>query len=104
MNLHARNIAISGGVPTHLVEEATRFMRSRSKMNVDTAKAYLQAHNLFELVRLEEKDTAAAVKQPLSTFYVELECETLDEPIILHVALDCLVGPDHQPIHLTIEP
>lgn len=51
MNLHAKNIAISGGVPTHLVEEATRFMKSRSKVNVDTAKAYLQAHNLFEMVR-----------------------------------------------------
>lgn len=45
-----------------------------------------------------------SVKQPLSTFYVELECEALDEPIVLHVALDCLVGADKQPIHLAIEP
>jgi hypothetical protein len=56
MNLHARNIAISGGVPTHLVEEATRFMKSRGKMNVDTAKTYLSAHCLFEEVRSDERD------------------------------------------------
>ncbi|EAR84420.2 hydroxymethylglutaryl-CoA synthase (macronuclear) [Tetrahymena thermophila SB210] len=102
MNLHARNIALAGGVPTHLVEEATRFMKSRGKINVDTAKAYLEAHDMFEQVR-EQNVSEIQKHTPLSTFYVELDNEFLEEPITLHVAIECL-DFDKQPIHLSIEP
>ena len=47
MNLHGRNIALSAGVPPPLVEEAIRFMKSRGKIQLETAKAYLQAYDLF---------------------------------------------------------
>lgn len=41
MKLHARNIAISAGVPHDLIENAVRFMSARKSINTETARDYL---------------------------------------------------------------
>lgn len=41
MNLHAKNIAISSGVPEHLVEEAVHFMKNKGNFKKETAKQFL---------------------------------------------------------------
>lgn len=51
MSLHAKNIAISAGVPAHLAEDAARFMKKRGKITSDVAKDYIRAYDLFGSVR-----------------------------------------------------
>ena len=51
MSLHARNIALSAGVPSHLVEDSVRYMRQNKKINVQTAKAYLEAYDMYGNLR-----------------------------------------------------
>ncbi len=41
MSLHAKNIAISAGVPDHLVDEAAQFMKQRGVINTKSAKVYI---------------------------------------------------------------
>ena len=51
MALHSKNIAIAAGVPTHLVEEAANYMRITGTINKETAKSYMNAHNIFSTLR-----------------------------------------------------
>lgn len=46
MNLHAKNIALSVGIPAHLVEDAARFMKQRNSFNQETAKQYMESYEL----------------------------------------------------------
>ena len=48
MNLHARNVAISAGVPSDLVPETVEFMKLRNKINNKAALTYLKGHELFK--------------------------------------------------------
>ena len=55
MNLHARNIALSAGVPSYFVEDCVKFMKNRAKISFDSAKEYLAAYNIYSDVRENEK-------------------------------------------------
>ena len=46
MKLHARNIAISAGVPRELVERAVNYMNSKGSINTETAREFLIHTNL----------------------------------------------------------
>jgi hypothetical protein len=37
MALHSKNIALSVGVPTHLVEDVAKYMRVSGRISADTA-------------------------------------------------------------------
>lgn len=52
MALHAKNLAVSAGVPNHLALEASEFMSTSGRVNSDSAKAYLEAHNLYSELRV----------------------------------------------------
>lgn len=71
MSLHAKNIAISAGVPAHLAEDAARFMKKRGKITSDVAKDYIRAYDLFGSVRKNNQNLSNR-KEVLSTFFVEL--------------------------------
>jgi hydroxymethylglutaryl-CoA reductase len=49
MNLHAKNVAISAGIPSDLVTDAVEFMKSRNRINGKTALYYLQGHEQFKM-------------------------------------------------------
>lgn len=51
MSLHARNIAITAGVPSHLVEDCVRFMKKRGRINSDSAKEYVNAYDIHSDIR-----------------------------------------------------
>lgn len=51
MSLHAKNIAISAGIPAYLAEDAARFMKRRGKISGDIAKDYIKAYKIFGNVR-----------------------------------------------------
>ncbi len=51
MALHAKNIALSSGVPVYLAEDAARFMQKRGKICADNAKEYLMAYDLYGDIR-----------------------------------------------------
>jgi hypothetical protein len=55
MALHSKNIAISAGIPTHLVEEAAKYMIISGSINQETSLAYMKAHNVFNIIRKIEK-------------------------------------------------
>jgi hypothetical protein len=42
MKLHARNIALSVGVPVNLVNSAVLFMQARNSLTVETALEFLK--------------------------------------------------------------
>jgi hypothetical protein len=48
MNLHAKNIAISAGVPPNLIQEVVNFMKLKGSINVETAEDYMNAHQINE--------------------------------------------------------
>ena len=98
MSLHARNIAVTAGVPTHLVEDCVRFMRKRSRISVDCAKEYVRAYDIHCELRTQDAQQQIS-NRVLSTFYIELTPPRLDDPIKLHVAFDC--GPDTQ--HIVVD-
>lgn len=99
MSLHAKNIAISAGVPAYLAEDAARFMKKRSKITGDMAKEYLKAYDLYGSVRKHHSHKIQHKKDVLSTFYVELNLPNIDEQLNLHIALDC----SEIPIHVSME-
>jgi len=47
MNLHARNLAISSGIPDHLVEDAVKYMKNRNSFKKETASEFLKAFNVY---------------------------------------------------------
>ena len=55
MALHSKNIAITAGVPTNLVEEAAKYMVIHESIRIDTAYDYLKAFDVFSIIRKNEK-------------------------------------------------
>lgn len=100
MNLHAKNIALSAGVPLHLIGEAVSFMKSRGRINVETAQDYLEAHNVYSQVNKHKKKSLVQETE-LSSFYIKIEEDETKEPLILNLILDTPDGMT--PIHLSIE-
>jgi len=100
MNLHAKNIAVSAGVPSHLINEVVAFMQSRGKFNIETAMEYMKAHEIYESVN---KDNLAPIKQQkqFSTFYIRIDEDNLSEPLILNLIIE--TPPGYDPVHLSIE-
>ena len=43
MKLHARNLALSVGVPVNLVNDAVAFMQNRNSLTVETAIEFLKS-------------------------------------------------------------
>lgn len=51
MRLHARNIAISAGVPKESIEDAVEYMLKKNSVNSDTAREFLLGNKLaFDLI------------------------------------------------------
>ena len=54
MALHAKNIAMAVGSPTHLVEDVVNYMKTFNRISIDSAKIYLQAHEMFTNLRMHQ--------------------------------------------------
>ena len=65
MALHARNIALSAGVPTYLVDEAARFMKLRGNISLESAKQFIEAHDLFSTLRTPKESEEKPNQKPL---------------------------------------
>lgn len=88
---------MAAGTPTYLVEEVVNYMKSFHRISLDSAKIYLEAHELFTNLRTKEEKKE---KIPLSTFYVKIKPASALEPIIVHIAFDCWTA---KPVHYSIE-
>ncbi|KAI8907742.1 hypothetical protein DFJ77DRAFT_434250 [Powellomyces hirtus] len=52
MSLHARNIAIAAGAPSHAIAECVTFMVETGRFNRNAVKEYLTAHEVHHEIRL----------------------------------------------------
>ena len=84
MNLHARNIAVSAGTPPHLINEVVDYMIQKDSINVETAKLYMDTHNIRESSALVE-DKNKIKDQQLSLFFIEINHPMLTESIKLNL-------------------
>lgn len=99
MNLHSKNIAVSAGVPSHLIKEVVAFMKNKGSIDIATAENYMKAHKIYESTSINNKRTISPSKT-FSTCFVKIEHPDLTETIILNLILET---PDNQePIHLSI--
>lgn len=96
MALHSKNIAISAGVPTHLVEEASQYMIATGQIEKDAAQSYMKAHNIYSTIRQRKRSKEVF----LSTFYVQLKSKSMENTIFIQIVFDCF---SEDPIHLSIE-
>ncbi|KNE65124.1 hydroxymethylglutaryl-CoA reductase, degradative [Allomyces macrogynus ATCC 38327] len=90
MHLHARNIAIAAGAPTHAIAEVTQWMIEKGRINVDAAKEYITAHHLYTNLRkkLSTVDAPALLEsKPPSMFFFQ---EAKDRPLTLNIAFQTL--------------
>eukprot|EP01016_Furgasonia_blochmanni_P051331 TRINITY_DN8065_c0_g1_i1.p1 TRINITY_DN8065_c0_g1~~TRINITY_DN8065_c0_g1_i1.p1 ORF type:complete len:461 (+),score=158.40 TRINITY_DN8065_c0_g1_i1:114-1496(+) len=87
MSLHAKNLALSVGVPYNLAPEAAEFMKASGRITSESAKAYLEAHDLYNMLRIPAN--SKRIEKPLSTFLVEVKPRSLKDSVMIHVALDC---------------
>ncbi|KNE54228.1 hydroxymethylglutaryl-CoA reductase, degradative [Allomyces macrogynus ATCC 38327] len=90
MHLHARNIAIAAGAPTHAIAEVTQWMIEKGRINVDAAKEYITAHHLYTKLRkkLSTVDASALLEsKPPSMFFFQ---EAKDRPLTLNIAFQTL--------------
>ncbi|KAL7753252.1 hypothetical protein RI367_001027 [Sorochytrium milnesiophthora] len=75
MHLHARNIAIAAGAPTHAIPEVTSWMITKNRINLSAATEYIHAHHLYTNLhkRIHEDedndDARRALSTPPSMFY-----------------------------------
>ena len=98
MNLHAKNIAISAGVPPHLINEVVEFMIQKDRINVEAAKLYMNEHNIRESsIKLEGKEIK---EKQLSTFYIEINHPILTESIKLNLVFDTPEGVEPINLHM----
>ena len=79
MSLHARNIAISAGVPNELVNEVVIYMKKHKDISQRCATEYLTAHHLHSQIHNRPHKVAS-----FSTFLVELT--NTQPPIRLNIA------------------
>ncbi|KAF0699325.1 Aste57867_10115 [Aphanomyces stellatus] len=95
MALHARNIAVAAGAPNELVSELCgtfvsssridnrlAYMLARGSVSVDTAKAYLKAHAVYNDIHAEP---TLQSKKP-SMLYVEIAVPGLAKPVSVNLA------------------
>ena len=47
MNLHARNVAISAGIPSDLINDCVHFMKVRNRINEKSAITYLKSFTIY---------------------------------------------------------
>ncbi|KAJ3373792.1 hypothetical protein GGF31_008677 [Allomyces arbusculus] len=90
MHLHARNIAIAAGAPTHAIAEVTQWMIEKGRINVDAAKEYIVAHHLYTNLRkkLSTVDAPSLLEsKPPSMFFFQ---EAKDRPLTLNIAFQTL--------------
>ena len=81
MSLHARNVALSVGVPQELVPEVVEFMKIRRDVSPQVALDYLNAHKLHSIIRSRPHEF-----RRLSTMYVNVK-ET-KPPFKMNLAFD----------------
>ena len=98
MNLHAKNIAISAGVPSHLIKEVVEFMKNKGSIDTATAENYMKAHKIYEST--SRKTKGGDVSKKFSTCFVRIEHPKLTEVIILNLIIE--TPDDQEPIHLSI--
>ena len=99
MNLHAKNIAVSAGVPSHLIKEVVAFMKNKGQIDIATAENYMKAHKIYESTN-RNCQGAITPSKTFSTCFVKIEHPDLTETIILNLIIET---PDKlEPIHLSI--
>ena len=99
MNLHAKNIAISAGVPPHLIKEVVAFMKSKGSIDIATAENYMKAHQVYEITSKNGNMKENTAKR-FSTCFVQIEHPELTEKIILNMIFE--TPEDQEPIHLCL--
>jgi hydroxymethylglutaryl-CoA reductase len=101
MGLQARNFAIAAGVPDYLIPDVVNFMKNNKSISLNTAKYYLESHNLYNELRAKslEKLSSVTAAKNLSSFYIEIDYSFLKEPLIMNFLLSTRI---HPPIHFTL--
>jgi len=93
MSLHARNIAIAAGAPSHTIAEVTDYMVACNRINLNAAKKYLLAHELHSTLRKHLEGTDSQSSKPPSMFYFEEyvpEGEDKNNRVTLNIAFQTL--------------
>jgi degradative hydroxymethylglutaryl-CoA reductase len=82
MGLHAKNIAVSAGVPSSIVSEVVEYMKQRGDISQKAALDYMSAHHIHTISRKSFKQQGA-----LNTFHISL----LDQkpPVSFTLAFTC---------------
>ena len=80
MALHAKNIALSAGVPNSIVSEVVEYMKQRGDISQKSALDYLAAHHIHTISRKSFKQHGA-----LNTFHISLQ----DPPLSFTLAFTC---------------
>ena len=99
MNLHAKNIAVSAGVPPNLIKEVVTFMKSKGSITIETAQDYMKAHQIY-ISTSKNKKGQIKEQQNFSTCFIKIENPMITEKIILNLIID--TPPGETPIHLTL--
>jgi len=95
MSLHARNIAIAAGAPSHAIAEVTDYMVACNRINLNAAKEYLLAHELHSTLRKHLEGTDSQSSKPPSMFYFEEyvpEGEDKNNRVTLNIAFQTLTN------------
>ena len=82
MGLHAKNIALSAGVPNSIVSEVVEYMKQRGDISQKSAVDYLAAHHIHSISRKSFKNSGA-----LNTFHISLQDR--NPPISFTIAFTC---------------
>lgn len=94
MSLHARNIAIAAGAPTHAVSEIAFWMKEQNQITIQSAREYLVAHHLYSKLSVKCKDSKILdlppsifyFKHPIKDIHLHVAFPTLRKPIYLDFA------------------
>lgn len=98
MTLHAKNIAVSAGVPPNLIDEVVAFMSSKGTFDVGTVEDYMKAHKIYSVTK--KGNISESSKKTFSTCFVKIDHPDLAETIILNLIIE--TPEDQKPIHLSI--
>ncbi|KAJ3160874.1 hypothetical protein HDU86_008235 [Geranomyces michiganensis] len=115
MSLHARNIAIAAGAPSHAIAECVTFMVETGRFNRNAVQEYLTAHEVHHEIRLNasfdnlpaafKADQKAPEEAAPSLFYFEAadgsQLAGAEGRVTLNVAFQTL-GP--KPVHIELVP
>eukprot|EP00357_Protocruzia_adherens_P030628 CAMPEP_0115046288 /NCGR_PEP_ID=MMETSP0216-20121206/48662_1 /TAXON_ID=223996 /ORGANISM="Protocruzia adherens, Strain Boccale" /LENGTH=1286 /DNA_ID=CAMNT_0002429345 /DNA_START=2875 /DNA_END=6735 /DNA_ORIENTATION=+ len=93
MKLHARNVAMTAGVPENLVGEVAHFMNQTGSISTSQAEAYMKAHGLYHQMRIRNDETEQM--QAMSTFTFKMRLPKTDELLQINVTLDTQSSPIH---------